>query len=114
MDPGAVTKFEIKNGRFYAHYGAEKPFRTRLSKVKALVRECCHHCSDFTSEFADISVGNVGSDAGWSTVIVRTERGEQAITSAEKTGLIELQSIENFETGESLVHRLSKMKKEQA
>jgi coenzyme F420 hydrogenase subunit beta len=114
VDPGKVTKFEIKSGRFYAHQGDEVVHKARLKNVKALIRPCCHICDDFTSEFADISVGNVGSPNGWSTVIVRTERGEKALKSAADSGLIELAPMEGFEEGETLVHRLAKTKKDNA
>jgi len=42
----------------------------------AAVRTGCHFCTDFTSELADISVGMVGSPDGYSTVIVRSQKGE--------------------------------------
>jgi coenzyme F420 hydrogenase subunit beta len=106
-----VTKFEIKNGRFYAHKGEERLHRAKLKKVKKLIRPCCANCGDFANEFADISVGNVGSDPGYSTVLVRTKRGKQALDSALKAGLIEITSIEDFEKGDSLVHKLAEMKK---
>ena len=111
VEPGKITKFEIKNGRFYARAGDEELFKVRLGKVKSLVRPCCETCDDFTSEFADISVGNVGSPEGWSTVIVRSERGETALKSAVDSRLIELKPIEGFEQGATLIHRLSKSKK---
>ena len=114
VDAGKVTKFEIKSGRFYAYQGDEVVHKARLKKVKALVRPCCHRCDDFTSEFADVSVGNVGSPGGWSTVILRTERGEKALMSAVESGLIELVPIDDFEGGDTLVHRLAKMKKDNA
>ncbi|TRO46741.1 hydrogenase, partial [Candidatus Bathyarchaeota archaeon] len=114
VDPGKVTKFEIKSGRFYAYQGDEVVHRVRLKNVKAFIRPCCHRCDDFSSEFADVSVGNVGSPDGWSTVIVRTERGEKALISAAESGLIELTPIEDFDAGETLVHRLAKMKKDSA
>ena len=56
-------------------------------------------------------MGNVGSDPGYSTVLVRTERGKQALESAVKAGLIEAGSIDDFEKGESLVHKLAEMKR---
>ena len=112
VDPGKVTKFEIKKGRFFALQGDEVLHRARLKKVKSLIRPCCHACDDFTSEFSDVSVGNVGSPDGWSTVIVRTERGEKAIKSAAEAGLIELTPLEDFEEGDTLVHRLAKSKKD--
>jgi coenzyme F420 hydrogenase subunit beta len=112
VDPGKVTKFEIKNGRFYALAGGEELYKTKLGKVKKLVRPCCHVCEDFTSEYADVSVGNVGTPDGWSTVITRTERGEKAFKAAVASGLLEAQPLEGFDLGETLVHRLAKMKRE--
>jgi coenzyme F420 hydrogenase subunit beta len=111
VDPEEVTKFEIKNGRFYAKKGDEVIHKTKLKNVKDLVRPCCHHCDDFTCEYSDVSIGNVGSPDGWSTVIVRNEKGEKALRKAEKADLIELELFEDFDEGESLIHRLAKMKK---
>jgi coenzyme F420 hydrogenase subunit beta len=111
VDVTKVTKFEIKKGRFYAHNGEERLHRARLKKVKKLIRSCCAHCGDFANEFADISVGNVGSDPGYSTVLVRTDRGKQALDKAVGFGLIEIGPIEDFEKGESLVHKLAEMKR---
>jgi coenzyme F420 hydrogenase subunit beta len=111
VEAAEVTKFEIKNGRFYAHKGDELLHRAKLNKVKKLIRPCCAQCNDFANEFADISVGNVGSDPGFSTVLVRTERGKQALTKAVDAGLIEVNPIEGFEKGESLVHKLAEMKR---
>jgi len=35
----------------------------------------CDECADFLGRSADISVGSVGSMDGWTSVLVRTERG---------------------------------------
>jgi coenzyme F420 hydrogenase subunit beta len=111
VDPAQVTKFMIKNGRFFAHAGEERIHRARLKKVKSLIRSCCSQCDDFTSEYADISVGNVGSPAGYSTVLVRTERGKTVLDSAIKAGIVEAGPIEDFEKGKTLVHKLAELKK---
>ena len=111
VDPGQVTKFEIKKGRFYAWNDEERLLRVRLSKVKPLIRSTCEHCTDFASEYSDISVGNVGSPAGHSTVIVRNEKGQKILDAAIKSGLIEATPIDDFEKQETLVHKLAEMKK---
>jgi len=111
VDPGQVTKFEIKNGRFYAWNGEERLHRAKLAKVKPLIRSTCQRCTDFASEYSDISVGNVGSPAGYSTVIVRNEKGQKILDSAIKSGLIEATPIEDFEDQKTLVHKLAEMKK---
>jgi coenzyme F420 hydrogenase subunit beta len=40
----------------------------------------CDECADFLGRGADISVGSVGSPDGYSSVLVRTERGEKAMS----------------------------------
>ncbi len=116
IDASEVDKFEIKSGRFIANKGDEELYNVRLSKVKVkeLVRPCCHGCGDFTSEFADLSVGNVGSPDGWSTVVVRTQRGEEALKAAEKAGLVEIKPIEEGKSGLGLIKRLGKKKRRDA
>ena len=114
IDASNVGKFEIKGGRFIANQDGEIVHRARLSKVKHLVRGCCHGCGDFTAEFSDISAGNVGSPDGWSTVIVRTEVGEKALKAAEKAGLVEVQPVEEGKSGLGLVERLAVKKREDA
>ncbi len=42
----------------------------------------CDECADFLGRAADLSVGSVGSDAGWSSVLVRTPAGAKALARA--------------------------------
>ncbi|MFB0557924.1 MAG: Coenzyme F420 hydrogenase/dehydrogenase, beta subunit C-terminal domain [Candidatus Bathyarchaeia archaeon] len=114
VDASKVGKFEIKSGRFIANQGGEEVYNVKLSEVKGQVRPCCHSCGDFTSEFADISVGNVGSADGWSTVIMRTKRGEDALMAAEKIGLIEIKPVEKGKSGTGIINRLAKKKRKDA
>lgn len=114
VDPSRITKVDIKKGKFQAFEEARKVHEVPLKKMKDLVRSCCHHCNDFTSEFADISVGNVGSPEGWSTVIVRTERGERALDRAVKSGLLEIKPLGEVKPGLETVIRLAKDKRKKA
>ncbi|HXY82245.1 MAG TPA: Coenzyme F420 hydrogenase/dehydrogenase, beta subunit C-terminal domain, partial [Candidatus Saccharimonadales bacterium] len=50
-------------------------------------------CDDFTAEFADISVGAIGSPSGYSTILARTENGLDLVKQAEKAGYIELREL---------------------
>jgi len=114
VDASGVTKFDIKRGRFIAWRGGETIYDVKLGKMKELVRPCCHACDDFASEFSDLSVGNVGSPDGWSTVIVRTERGEAALRAAEKGGVIEVKPLDEVKPGLKAVVKLAKLKKKRA
>jgi coenzyme F420-reducing hydrogenase beta subunit len=111
VEPEKVKKFEIKSGKFIAHREGEPAFEVKIRKLKELSRNCCRVCLDYTSELADLSIGNVGSPDGYSTVLVRTKKGEAALKAAEKKGLIEVKSLKDYQPGMSLVDRLSDMKK---
>ena len=52
------------------------------------IRNACFSCSDYTASFADISVGNVGSEEGWRTLIIRTERGKKIYDLAIEKGIL--------------------------
>ena len=64
-----------------------------LADIKQYVRISCSVCEDFSSELADVSVGGLGLD-GWTFTIIRTEKGEELFTNAEKTGFLESKPIE--------------------
>ena len=53
------------------------------------IRNACFSCSDYTASFADISVGSIGSEEGWRTLIIRTERGRQIYEQAHAKGIFE-------------------------
>ena len=111
INAAKVEKFEIKGGRFIAHQDGEVIHKVKLAAVKGLIRQCCHTCGDFSAEFADLSVGNVGSKNGWSTVIVRTDVGEEALKAAEQAGLVEIKSLDEGKRGLPLVEKLSNKKR---
>jgi coenzyme F420 hydrogenase subunit beta len=55
----------------------------------------CDECADFIGRSADISVGSVGSMDGWSSVLVRTERGRRALDGARsRLDMKDLDSVE--------------------
>ncbi len=58
------------------------------------IRNACFACSDYSSSFSDISVGNIGSEAGWKTLIIRTDRGEEIIDLALDEGILEAKQLE--------------------
>jgi len=54
----------------------------------------CRTCFDYSAELADISIGGARPLEGWSTVILRTGRGESIFQEAVEEGVIESLSIE--------------------
>jgi coenzyme F420 hydrogenase subunit beta len=59
------------------------------------------YCDDFTSRFADVSVGSVGSKYGFSSVIVRSRAGVELVKNLD---------VAKEEVDKEEVVRLSKFK----
>ncbi len=77
--------------------------------IDQIAKQSCFACSDFANEFADISCGGIGSADGYTTVMVRTGRGEQIYNEANQKGFVEEL---RFDTGEeSLSYRNTLMTK---
>ena len=55
----------------------------------------CDECADFLGRGADLSVGSVGSMAGWTSVLVRTERGRLAFDQAR--GRLDVRELDDPE-----------------
>ncbi len=66
------------------------PFEELQSKILP----SCRTCVDFTSEFADISVGRAFPLTDWSVVIIRTKTGEDFFFDAAEKGVINLRAVE--------------------
>jgi len=49
----------------------------------------CSHCQDFPAIYSDLTAGEVGSEKGFTTVVVWTEKGKELVDQALKKGLFE-------------------------
>jgi coenzyme F420 hydrogenase subunit beta len=58
-----------------------------------LMRPACRVCTDFANDFADISVGGIGSPDGYTTTMLRTEIGMKRYMEAIETGYIEEHAV---------------------
>ncbi len=64
-----------------------------LDEIRSFIMPTCGVCLDMTSELSDISIGTVEGEEGWNTVLVRTDRGDKLLGSAEAAGVIETQPL---------------------
>jgi coenzyme F420 hydrogenase subunit beta len=81
-----------------------------LAEIKQYARKSCSICDDFSSELADISVGGLGLD-GWTFTIIRTEKGEELFSNAEKAGYLRTKTIEEEAFPFKLLKKLSRRKR---
>lgn len=75
FDLSDIIKMNIHKGKFQVDT-KDRMKQLPLKEIMPYARNGCHHCIDYTSCFSDITVGSVGSDDDWSTVIVHTEVGD--------------------------------------
>ncbi|MHA1471903.1 MAG: Coenzyme F420 hydrogenase/dehydrogenase, beta subunit C-terminal domain, partial [Promethearchaeota archaeon] len=70
--PSDVKKMDINKGRFLIYNKDGTILDIPIKKIKKYGRLGCNFCEDLTAIHTDISVGSIGSEAGWSTVFIRT------------------------------------------
>ncbi|MBD3211648.1 MAG: dihydroorotate dehydrogenase electron transfer subunit [Candidatus Lokiarchaeota archaeon] len=95
VDPNEISKVEKDKSNFKLEFTTNSA-RTGVplnDLYSSSIRNACFSCSDYTASFADISIGNEGSEEGWHTVIIRTERGQEIFDLAKEEGYLETQEI---------------------
>ncbi len=102
-----VTRMAISGGKFLVTYnGGEKDWP--IAELDHIAAKSCEFCRDLTCKGSDISCGNIGSDEGWTTVILRTEKGEKIFKELVKKGLLTAEPLE--EKSIRLVERIARSK----
>ncbi len=77
--------------------------------IDQVARPACFACPDFANDYADISVGGLGSPDGYTTTILRTASGERVYNGAKQSRFIEELKYKNRE--DEVIHRTQIMAK---
>ena len=88
-----IEKFQIAKGFVFLLLKTRETVKIPLSVAKRIIRKNCNICVELTSETSDISIGSIGSDDGWSTLIIRTEKGEEIVNGALEQKFIEAKEL---------------------
>jgi coenzyme F420-reducing hydrogenase beta subunit len=99
-----VEKTQIRQGKFTA-FTDGKEYSCKVNDLNGAAEKACLYCDDFTSRFADVSVGSVGSKPGFSSVVVRSKVGAKMVKNLD---------VAKEEVDKQEVVRLSKFKMERA
>ncbi|AGK61712.1 Coenzyme F420-reducing hydrogenase, beta subunit [Archaeoglobus sulfaticallidus PM70-1] len=78
VDFSKLIKTDITKGKFIATM-TDSVVSFPVKELNEIVPHGCEVCIDFTAVESDFSVGSVGSDAGFSTVVVRTETAKSVL-----------------------------------
>jgi coenzyme F420 hydrogenase subunit beta len=89
-----VDRFAISKGQFNVTVGDDEK-SWPVADLNAIAATSCSYCYDLTGMNSDISCGNIGSDEGWTTVLVRSAQGEMVFKEVVKAGLVEAEEIED-------------------
>lgn len=93
IDIKNVSRFAIAGGKLTADHkdgSSEWP----VKDLEHISSSSCDYCHDMNCRNSDISCGNVGSEEGWTTLLLLTERGEKVFKQAVKDGSIEAEPID--------------------
>jgi len=103
----SVTKMDVGKGKFtvYTERGAVSQMPLKL--LHKYVQPGCNVCLDYVANLADISSGSVGSPDGWSTVFVRSTKGNTVWDGAIDAGLFETKPMDQVKPGLDMVRKLS-------
>jgi len=78
VDLDRAEKTQIRKGKYIVRVDG-KENSVSVKELNNAVENACLSCPDFAANYSDISVGSVGSDDGYSTVIVRSDVGEKLL-----------------------------------
>lgn len=103
-----IDKFRIEKGFVDLTLKTKQTVKIPLSVAKRIIRKNCNICVELTSETSDISIGSIGSEEGWSTLIVRSKKGAEIVEGALKQEFIEAKEFS--ESQFKLLNRIAESK----
>jgi coenzyme F420 hydrogenase subunit beta len=93
IDIRKVERFAIAGGNFMVTVGGDVK-SWPVKELDYIAASSCSYCTDLTGMNSDISCGNIGSDEGWTTAIVRSDRAEKVLRKAIKEGILEGEELD--------------------
>ena len=109
IDIGEVERFDVEAGELVVRL-PDGERRFDVKELRDAVPDGCRVCHDFAARLADVSAGSVGTPDGVTTLLIRSERGEELVEGAVESGYLRLRG--SVEEGE--VRRLARWKRDRA
>lgn len=109
--PSSIDKIDLDTENLRVYVDSELKLDVHRCQLSRYLRKSCRNCYDFTNRLADISLGGVGSPEKWTTVLVRTKRGQKIFENAQKEGYIKAKPLLN--EGLKKIKELAQLKLEE-
>jgi coenzyme F420 hydrogenase subunit beta len=88
IDLAHVRKLNIKEDVIFA-LDDGTTVHVPFEEIDEMARPACLACTDFANDYADLSAGGLGSPAGYTTILIRTDKGNRIYGEALRQGYIE-------------------------
>ena len=107
FDLAHVSKVNVKED-FFIYLNNGKVIHIPFEEIDSIARPACLVCPDFSAEFSDASFGGLGSPEGYTTVLLRSERGKKAYRGALTAGYIKERRYSSSEKARTDLIKLQK------
>jgi coenzyme F420 hydrogenase subunit beta len=108
FDLTQVLKVNVKED-FFIYLKDGRVIHIPFEEIDSIARPACLVCPDFSAEFSDISFGGLGSLEGYTTVLIRSERGKIVYRGALTAGYIKERKYSPAEKARSDLIKLQRM-----
>ena len=108
FDLPQVLKVNVKED-FFIYLRDGRVIHIPFAEIDSIARPACLVCPDFSAEFSDLSFGGLGSPEGYTTVLIRSEKGKLVYRGALTAGYIKERRYSFGEQARSDLIRLQRL-----
>jgi len=108
FDLTQVSKVNVKED-FFIYLENGRVIHIPFAEIDSIARPACLVCPDFSAEFSDLSFGGLGSPEGYTTVLIRSEKGKIVYRGALAAGYIKERRYSSAEKARSDLIRLQRL-----
>ncbi|MGQ9509891.1 MAG: Coenzyme F420 hydrogenase/dehydrogenase, beta subunit C-terminal domain [Thermodesulfobacteriota bacterium] len=87
FDMNDIIKVNVKED-FFVLLKDGRVIHIPFDEIDSIARPACLACPDFSAEYSDISFGGLGSPEGYTTVLIRTDKGNWIYREALAAGYL--------------------------
>jgi coenzyme F420 hydrogenase subunit beta len=108
FDLAQVIKVNVKED-FFIYLKDGRVIHIPFEEIDSIARPACLVCPDFSAEYSDISFGGLGSPEGYTTVLIRSEKGKMVYRGALTAGYIRERRYSPADKARSELIKLQRM-----